>query len=119
MNFVCAALGLLADCVCLLYVMIKRIANTSFEWYNKLYLLLRTVMDMNLNQLRYFVSVAECGNFTKAAVNHYISQTAITQQIRSLEESIGAKLFDRNSRPVALTPARKVFLKDNLLKLLK
>lgn len=69
-------------------------------------------MDMNLNQLRYFVSVAECGNFTKAAVNHYISQTAITQQIRSLEESIGAKLFDRNSRPVALTPAGKVFLKE-------
>jgi len=69
-------------------------------------------MDVNLNQLRYFVSVAECGNFTKAAANHYISQTAITQQIHSLEESIGAKLFDRNSRPVTLTPAGKVFLKE-------
>ena len=69
-------------------------------------------MDMNLNQLRYFVSVAECGNFTKAAANHYISQTAITQQIHALEESIGAKLFDRNSRPVSLTPAGKVFLKE-------
>jgi len=67
---------------------------------------------VNLNQLRYFVSVAECGNFTKAAANHYISQTAITQQIHSLEESIGAKLFDRNSRPVTLTPAGKVFLKE-------
>ena len=52
---------------------------------------------MNLNQLRYFVSVAEHGNFTRAAASHYISQTAITQQIHALEENIGAKLFDRNS----------------------
>ena len=67
---------------------------------------------MNLNQLRYFVSVAEAGNFTKAAANHFISQTAITQQIQALEENIGAKLFNRNSRPVSLTPAGKVFLKE-------
>lgn len=67
---------------------------------------------MNLNQLRYFVSVAESGSFTKAAMNHYISQTAITQQIHALEEHIGTKLLDRNSRPVALTAAGKVFLKE-------
>jgi len=67
---------------------------------------------VNLNQLRYFVSVAENGSFTKAAVQHYISQTAITQQIHALEENIGAKLFDRNNRPVSLTPAGKVFLKE-------
>ena len=67
---------------------------------------------MNLNQLRYFVSVAEHGNFTKAAAGHYISQTAITQQIHALEEQVGARLFDRNSRPVSLTPAGKVFLKE-------
>lgn len=67
---------------------------------------------MNINQLKYFVSVAETGNFTKAALNHYISQTAITQQIHALEDNIGAKLFDRNSRPVSLTPAGKVFLKE-------
>jgi len=67
---------------------------------------------MNLNQLRYFVSVAEHGSFTKAAVNHYISQTAITQQIHALEEKMGVKLLDRNSRPVSLTPAGKVFLKE-------
>ena len=67
---------------------------------------------MNLNQLRYFVSVAETGSFTKAAMNHYVSQTAITQQIHSLEEIVGAKLLNRNSRPAALTPAGKVFLKE-------
>ena len=67
---------------------------------------------MNLNQLRYFVSVAEHESFTKAAMNHYVSQTAITQQIHALEESIGAKLFDRNSRPIALTAAGRVVLKE-------
>jgi len=67
---------------------------------------------MNLNQLHYFISVAETGSFTKAAMNHYISQTAITQQIRVLEENVGTRLFDRNSRPVTLTAAGKVFLKD-------
>ena len=67
---------------------------------------------MNLNQLRYFVAVADNGSFTKAALQHYISQTAITQQIHALEEQIGAKLLDRNSRPVSLTPAGKVFLKE-------
>ena len=55
---------------------------------------------MNLNQLHYFISVAETGSFTKAAMNHYISQTAITQQIRVLEEKVGTRLFERNSRPV-------------------
>ena len=67
---------------------------------------------MNLNQLRYFVSVAELKSFTKAAMNHYISQTAITQQIHALEENIGVKLLVRNSRPISLTPAGKVFLKE-------
>ena len=67
---------------------------------------------MNLNQLRYFVSVAESGSFTKAAQQHFISQTAITQQVHALEKTVGTNLLDRNSRPVALTPAGKVFLKE-------
>ena len=67
---------------------------------------------MNLNQLRYFVSVCETGSFTKAAANHFISQTAITQQIHALEETVGAKLIDRNSRPVSMTSAGKVFWKE-------
>ncbi|MBR4068691.1 MAG: LysR family transcriptional regulator [Clostridia bacterium] len=67
---------------------------------------------MNLNQLRYFISVAENGSFTKAAASHFISQTAITQQIHALEENVGTKLLDRNSRPVSLTPAGRVLLKE-------
>ena len=67
---------------------------------------------MNLNQLRYFVSVAESGSFTRAAANHFISQTAITQQIQALEEQVGVPLLCRSTRPVSLTPAGKVLLKE-------
>lgn len=65
---------------------------------------------MNTNQLKYFVSVAEHHSFTKAANQYYLSQAAITQQIRALEENMGVQLFTRNTRPVALTPAGSVFL---------
>ncbi|MDY3282296.1 LysR family transcriptional regulator [Dysosmobacter sp.] len=67
---------------------------------------------MNINQLKYFVAVAEQRSFTRAATQYYISQTAITQQVRALEESLGVRLLDRNSRPVSLTPAGTVFLKE-------
>lgn len=103
----------LFDCMCLLYTIHRRIANSHFVLYNKLKLLYQQeAMRLNLNQLQYFVSVAETGSFTKAAAIHYISQTAITQQIRSLEETVGTKLVDRNSRPAVLTAAGKVLLKE-------
>lgn len=65
---------------------------------------------MNLNQLKYFITVAEYQNFTLAARQHFISQTAVTQQIQALEEQLGIKLFDRARRPIALTLAGQVFL---------
>lgn len=65
---------------------------------------------MNINQLRYFVAVAEQQSFTKAATQFYISQTAITQQIHALEDSIGIKLIDRSTRPISLTPGGNIFL---------
>ena len=67
---------------------------------------------MNTNQLRYFVAAAECRSFTKAADQFYITQTAITQQIHALEDSLGVPLFDRTSRPITLTPAGAAFLND-------
>ena len=67
---------------------------------------------MNINQLKYFVAVAEQRSFTKAANQYYLSQTAVTQQVRALEETLGVQLLDRNSRPVSLTPAGAVFLKE-------
>ena len=67
---------------------------------------------MNRNQLRYFVSAAEYRSFTKAAEQYYISQTAVTQQIQQLEQTLGCELFDRSTRPVSLTSAGKSFLLD-------
>ena len=67
---------------------------------------------MNINQLRYFVAAAESRSFTSAAAQYYISQTAVTQQIKALEEVVGVPLFDRSSRPISLTPAGNAFLID-------
>ena len=67
---------------------------------------------MTTNQLTYFISVAECLNFTEAAKKHFISQTAMTQRIQTLEDQLGVRLFDRSRRHVELTPAGKVFLQE-------
>ena len=67
---------------------------------------------MNMNQLRYFIGVAEYQSFTKAAASYYITQTAITQQIHSEIARLGVQLFDRNTRPVRLTPEGSVFLRE-------
>lgn len=67
---------------------------------------------MDTRQLEYFISVADCLNFTKAAQRFYISQTAISQQIKALEDSINVKLFTRNNRSVKLTPAGEIFYKE-------
>ena len=67
---------------------------------------------MQIRQLEYFVAVSEHLNFTKAAKQFYISQTAVTQQIKALEQELGAELFIRNNRHVELTPAGKTFLED-------
>lgn len=67
---------------------------------------------MNIKQLEYFVSVAKHLNFTKAAKEHYISQTAISQQIKSLEEILDFKLFNRSKKSVTLTSAGMVLYND-------
>ena len=67
---------------------------------------------MTLNQLKYFVAVAESRSFTKAAEQYFLAQTAITQQIQKLETSLGVQLVDRKTRPISLTPMGQVFLKE-------
>ena len=49
---------------------------------------------MNLNQLKYFVAVAESKSFSKAAEQYFLTQTAVTQQIQKLEETVGVQLID-------------------------
>lgn len=67
---------------------------------------------MNLTQLEYFINLADTLNFTKAASKCFISQTAMTQQIRALEKNIGVELFIRDKHHVELTPAGKIYLNE-------
>lgn len=67
---------------------------------------------MELRHLRYFVSVAEHLNFTKAATKLRVAQPALSRQIRDLEDELGVQLFERNSRSVRLTEAGEVFLNE-------
>lgn len=64
---------------------------------------------MFLRQMRYFVAVVDCGSFTEAAEKCYISQSAISQQIRALETELGVELLHRANRRFSLTPAGEYF----------
>ncbi len=61
-------------------------------------------MPVTLRQLRYFHAVVEHGSFSRAAEGVYVSQPALSLQIRELEAVLGAPLFERESRGVFLTP---------------
>jgi len=63
---------------------------------------------MDLRALRYLIAVAEEGHFTRAAERCFVSQPALSQQIRKLEEAIGEVLVDRSTTPVRLTVAGEV-----------
>ena len=65
---------------------------------------------MDISTIRCFVSVARCLNFTKAARECHITQTAMSKKINSLENELGAALFYRDNRQVELTPAGIEFL---------
>ncbi len=65
---------------------------------------------MELRHIRYFLTVAEEGNFTKAAEKLCIAQPPLSRQIRDLEEELGTRLFLRKSKGLALTEAGERFL---------
>ena len=67
---------------------------------------------MTTMQLECFLEVAETLNFAKAAARLNVTQPAVTQQIRSLEEELGVQLFRRTTRMVRLTQEGHIFLGD-------
>lgn len=66
---------------------------------------------MDFDQLETFQEVARLSSFSRAAEKRFRTQPAISSQIRSLEEEIGAKLLDRSGGKVSLTASGKLFLK--------
>lgn len=72
---------------------------------------MRADVDLDLRWLRSFVAVADHGGFQQAALELRLSQPTVSGHLKALERSVGRPLIDRRTRPVALTPAGKVFIR--------
>lgn len=70
---------------------------------------------MLFRQMCCFQAVVECGNFYKAAEKCHISQSAISQQIKKLEDDLGVRLLERHNRTFTLTPAGEHFYRKSLV----
>ncbi len=68
-----------------------------------------------LKQLKYFQSVVRLGSFSAAAEENFISQSAISQQVQSLERELSFALLVRKNRSFSLTPAGEYFYRKSLL----
>jgi LysR family nitrogen assimilation transcriptional regulator len=66
---------------------------------------------VELRQFKYFISIVEHGGFTRAAERLFIAQSALSMQMKKLEEELGAALFIRNASGITLTPAGDAFLR--------
>lgn len=64
---------------------------------------------MLLRQIKYFLAVVDCKSFSEAAAQCFISQSAISQQIKALEDELGVELILRSNRRFALTPTGEFF----------
>lgn len=58
---------------------------------------------MTITQLQYTIAVAEEGNFTQAAEKCFVTQPTLSMQVQKLEDELGIKLFNRNTKPITLT----------------
>src|SRR5262245_16319468 len=68
-------------------------------------------MNLSFRQIAYFIAVAEAGSVSGGAAAMGISQSAITEALKALERQMGAVLFDRHARGVALTRQGHQFLR--------
>jgi DNA-binding transcriptional LysR family regulator len=72
-----------------------------------------TPQALELRHLRYFVALADAGNFTRAAEKIFIAQPTLSQQIRRLEEIVGTPLLQRRREGLRLTPAGRALLEES------
>ena len=70
----------------------------------------KSVLVMELRQLKYFVEVGRLGSFSLASKSLFITQSTISQQIRKLEEELGVELLTRDTRHVTLSDYGEQFL---------
>ena len=82
--------------------------NTLFWAYRSVYM--NGMAELNFHHLRYFHTVALEGNLTRAAERLNVSQSAVSTQIRHLEERLGQPLFERRGRALVLTEAGRIAL---------
>jgi DNA-binding transcriptional LysR family regulator len=68
-----------------------------------------------LRQLKYFQAVVRCNSFSEAAEECHISQSAISQQVKALEDALDVQLLHRQNRKFELTPAGEYFYKKSLV----
>lgn len=69
-----------------------------------------TDLNVSTRQMKAFLALAEQKNFTRAASQCHLSQSAFSTLIRTLEEAISVRLFDRDTRKVDLTPEGRLFM---------
>ncbi|MFI3302676.1 MAG: LysR family transcriptional regulator, partial [Rikenellaceae bacterium] len=67
---------------------------------------------MTIIQLEYLLAVANCGNFSSAAEQCFVTQPSLSMQIKALEEELGVILLDRTRKPVIPTEAGEVVLEQ-------
>ena len=72
------------------------------------------LINLSIKQLRAFTMLAECRNFTLAAKRSHLSQPAFSALIQRLETEVGARLFERSTRHVHLSPEGELFLQSAL-----
>jgi DNA-binding transcriptional LysR family regulator len=65
-------------------------------------------INLSTRDLRAFLALADTRNFTRAAARCHLSQSAFSAQVRAIEAALGARLFDRDTRKVDLTPAGRL-----------
>ncbi len=69
-------------------------------------------MDISTRDLKAFLALADLRSFTRAAARCHLSQSAFSTRITTLEQTLGARLFDRTTRSVELTQAGDLFLES-------